>query len=288
MAKNKEDGTDCFLYNGNIEPGDDYEFIQKVSEEQKSNHCVLLLVTSGGSPHAAYKIGKYLQNRYESFTVLVSGLCKSAGTLLAIAAQEIVFTPYGELGPLDVQMPREDKLFGLESGLNISEAIRSLEERAMETYHGLIADILTNSSGVVSFHTASHAAREIVSGLYGPILGKIDPEELGSRTRAMRIGEDYGERLDLRWENLRGNALKRLSQTYSSHEFVIDRQEAESLFNRVRMANDAEMKFVEELGPRQARFPVRSKIVEYFENPFNPPSAKGRTVDEHGNATSKG
>ena len=281
----EQQATDYFLYNGEISPRDDYAFIQMVSEKQNSDHCTLLLVTLGGSPHAAYKIGKYIQNKYETFTVLVSGLCKSAGTLLAIAAREIVFTPYGELGPLDVQMPREDK-FGLESGLNISEAFRSLEDRAKSAYHYLIGEIMSNSGGVLSFHTASHAAAEIVSGLYGPIFAKIDPEELGSRTRAMRIGEDYGKRLNVRWTNLKANALELLSQTYSSHEFVIDYSDAAHLFNQVRMADDNELEFVKELG-NLARFPERPGTMRYFERPTDQPAAKGNTDDQQGISASK-
>ena len=64
----------------------------------------------------------------------------------------------------------------------------------------------------------------------------------------MRTGEDYGKRLNERWRNLRDGALVHLSQTYSSHGFVIDQIEASVLFERVRATNDAEMELVESLG----------------------------------------
>ena len=128
---------DYFLYNGEIARGDDLRFLEFVAKEQKSEHVTLLLVTPGGSPDAAYKMGRYLQERYKHITVLIPGLCKSAGTLLAIAADCLAFTSYGELGPLDVQMVKTDHLAQLDSGLNISEAFLTLESRARDQFHSL-------------------------------------------------------------------------------------------------------------------------------------------------------
>jgi hypothetical protein len=247
---------DVFLYNGEIKRGSDLSFIELVNKEKSSDECMLVLVTPGGDPDAAYKMSRYLQHRYDSYKTLISGYCKSAGTLMAIGADELVFTPYGELGPLDVQMAKTDKIASMESGLNITEAFVTLEDTARKTYQNMISDILSSSGGIVSFQTASHAATEIVTALYGPIFGRIDPEEVGSRSRAMRIGEDYGRRLSQKWENLRPDAIGVLSQTYSSHGFVIDFIEAQSLFDRVRVANDAEMELVLELGVL-ARHPQR-------------------------------
>ncbi|MCY3576497.1 MAG: SppA protein [bacterium] len=239
---------DFLLYSGHIHADNVLEFMEFVAKEQQSDKAMLILCTYGGDAGAAYKIGRYLQVQYESLKLLVPGYCKSAGTLLAIAADEIVFSPFGELGPLDVQMTRTDDIAGMESGLNISEAFLSLEQRAHNVFHGLIGDIIRNSGGIVSFRTASHSASEVVAALYGPIFGQIEPEDVGSRARAMRIGEDYGERLNTRFKNLRPGSLKQLSQRYSSHRFVIDMQEAAELFDNVREASPIEKKLVRELG----------------------------------------
>ncbi|GLP86271.1 SDH family Clp fold serine proteinase [Tritonibacter mobilis] len=240
--------TDVFAYSAPMRRGQDLEFIKTVSDLQDSEELILILTTNGGDPDAAYKIGRYLQHKYPSFKILIPGLCKSAGTLLAIAAEEIIFSPYGELGPLDIQMSKTDDIAGMESGLNISEAFTSLESRARETYHNLVMEIINSSGGVISFHTASHSASEIVSAIYSPVFSKIDPEEVGSRTRAMRIGEDYGLRLNMKHKNLRVDKLSMLSQSYSSHGFVIDMLEARVLFNNVREATEVEKSIVDMLG----------------------------------------
>jgi len=56
----------------------------------------------------------------------VFGWCKSAGTILAIGADELIMGEYAELGPIDVQLLDKSELFGSISGLNIDEAINTL------------------------------------------------------------------------------------------------------------------------------------------------------------------
>lgn len=257
--------SDVFLYNAEIARGLDLQFIEIIHQEKQSSDCTVVLVSNGGDPDAAYKIGRYIQDRYESFEVLLPGICKSAGTLLAISAKALVFTPYGELGPLDIQLVKEDKLGALQSGLNISEAFTAIEDRAKDTYHKLVGEILTASNGVVSIRTALHAATEMISALYGPIFKQIDPEEVGSRSRAMRIAEEYTERLNSKWQNLRSRqSIDILARAYPRHEFVIDHVEAASLFKRVRIASDEEMRIVEGLGPL-ARFPDSEPHIRYID-----------------------
>ena len=100
------------------------------------------LVTYGGDPHAAFKITRYIQDNYDHFTLFVPGFCKSAGTLFAIAANEIVFAPFGELGPLDVQMAKPDQ-FQFDSGLVIGESLDTLERRAAETFKRMFHEVMT-------------------------------------------------------------------------------------------------------------------------------------------------
>lgn len=251
---------DYFLYSGRIERGSDLAFIRLVSEKKANKSVTVILATPGGSPDAAYKIGRYLQQRYDDVNVFVPGLCKSAGTLLAIAANQIIFSPYGELGPLDIQMSKQDNLMGMESGLNISEAFASMEGRARESFHCAVGEIISGSSGVVSFATAASAASDMVGAMYGPIFSQIDPEEVGSRSRAMRIGESYGRRLNTKFRNLRDDGMEMISRSYPSHGFVIDIDEVGYLFERVREANKQEKRLVEELGDR-CRFPEQELLL---------------------------
>lgn len=245
--------------------GFDLDFIAKIHECKKSEKCRLILVTNGGDANAAYKIGRYLQQKYESVTVVISGLCKSAGTLLAISASELVFTPYGELGPLDVQTLKPDSPFDLRSGLNISEALYAIEQRAKDTYHSMVGGIIEASQGVFSIQTATDAASEMVGALYSPLFGRIDPEEVGSRARDMRISEYYATRLNQKWSNLKVPQIHNLVMSYPSHSFVIDSEEAKALFENVRMAKKEEMNLVENLG-ELSRLPGKTTKFRHLSN----------------------
>ncbi len=287
-----QDMPDVFLYSGSIERGDDWKFIDLVSKSQSSSKCIVIMVSGGGNPDAAYKMSRYLLHKYDSYSVLVSGICKSAATLFAIGANELVFCPFGELGPLDIQLEKQDQVTRQESGLNISEAFLALEQRAEATFNKLVRDQIDRTRGVVSFQTASDIATAMVSALYGPIFAQIDPEEVGSRTRAMRIGEEYAARLNLS-ANLKPKALEYLTTFYSSHSFVIDYAEAQTLFHRVRLATELELALVDKYDYWISRFPAepnekRNALIELVDAPALPKSEKTNArVGKTGTAKSK-
>jgi len=234
---------DAFYYSGAIMRGSDREFIDHVLAKQKvskTDKALLILVTPGGDPNAAYKISRCFQRTYDHFTVIIPDICKSAGTLLAVGAEELVFGPYGELGPLDVQISKTDDIGRLESGLNIDTAFRTVENRAIGTFSKMVKQITEGSQGNITFPTAASIASSFSSSLYGEVLKKVDPEEVGSRARAMQIGEEYCQRLNRKFGNLVGGFLQLLSRTYPDHGFVIDEKEASVYFNDVRGYRDEE------------------------------------------------
>lgn len=254
IAENSK--SDVFLFNGLIDRSCDLEIIESIHQCRSRLNAILFLITNGGDPDSAYKIARYFQDRYEKFTVIVSGLCKSAGTLLAVGAHELAFAPYGELGPIDIQTYKVDNLAERQSGLTITEALENLVATAVESHGDTFSSIMRATGAVVSFQTASSAATELVNGLFAPIFAQIDPYDVGDKARSMRIAADYGERLSLRTGNLKKDALECLTRTYPSHSFVIDMSEARALFENVRELDDDEVRIVECLG-RFVRVDVR-------------------------------
>ena len=109
--------ADVLMYNGSIEGGVAYHIIELCRRRNRRENLFLILVTTGGDAHAAYRIGRCLQDKYNKLTIFVPGWCKSAGTLLAVAANELVIGDYGELGPIDVQRTRTDEVWQRTSGL---------------------------------------------------------------------------------------------------------------------------------------------------------------------------
>ncbi|WP_082463830.1 SDH family Clp fold serine proteinase [Sphingomonas sp. Leaf17] len=240
--------ADVFLYNGEIAALRDLEFIEIVSDNFSRKEVIVVLTTNGGDPDAAYRICRYLQHKYEKVTVLIAGRCKSAGTLIAVGSSELAFMPYGELGPLDIQLSKVDKFDRVESGLVIQDALNTLEDRAKQSFYTIVNEYIAANNGLLSFPTASKAASDFVTQLYAPVFGRIDPEEVGARSRSMRIAVDYGKRLAAKWSNVKHGAIQKLAETYSSHSFVIDQREAAGLFEKVRGASAEEVVIVEALG----------------------------------------
>lgn len=244
MSENDQIDKDIFLYNGLIFRGEDKKFIEKVENEKEYDNCLIIMISPGGDADAAYKMARYLQIKYGNYTVMICGLCKSAATLFAVGANDLIFTSYGELGPLDVQITREDKLTP-ESGLNLTEALGILESDAIEKFHDLVIEIISKSAGLISFKTASDVAVKMISGLFSPIFAQIDPDELGARARDLKIGVEYAKRLNT--GNLDSNSLTNLISEYPSHSFVIDYTEAQSLFKNVRLATEVEYEMISDI-----------------------------------------
>src|SRR5215210_636420 len=116
-----EQDADVLLYNGEISwdwtPNENVIDMCKCCAQNRPN-VVIILVSHGGDPDAAYRISRCLQHNYQKVIVYIPGFCKSAGTLIAIGGSEIVMSDHGQLGPLDVQIEKPDELFKSGSGLD--------------------------------------------------------------------------------------------------------------------------------------------------------------------------
>lgn len=89
----------------------------------------LILETPGGSGEIAEDIVRLLRGKYAELGVVVPGSAKSAGTIIAMAADEILMEPASALGPIDAQMSWQGKVFSADALLEGMEKIkREVEE----------------------------------------------------------------------------------------------------------------------------------------------------------------
>lgn len=231
--------ADVILYSGEINDDGADDLIKISKEPNRSDNVFLLLTTRGGSPDAAYRMARSLQRHYRKILLYIHGMCKSAGTLVAIGADELILSDFGEFGPLDAQLGKKDELFESHSGLNITQALTSLNTRVVELFRMSLIDLRSGSRGQLSTKLASEIASKLAIGAYESIYAQVDPVQLGSIERAIQIASEYGQRLARR-DNLAPTALDRLVSGYPSHSFVIDIEEAKTLFKEVRVPNDTE------------------------------------------------
>lgn len=202
-----------------------------------------VLSTFGGNGNAAYRIARFLRQSYETATVFVPGFCKSAGTLVCIRADELVIADSGEMGTLDVHIREPNELFESRSGLAIPQALDFLETRMRDALRGVLVDVAGRSR--LGTERASEIAVNTVVGVLKPIYAQIDPAGLGDIARALAVAGDYVARLD---RNLKPQSLELLVSGYSSHGFVIDREEAKELFKKVRPPRQEETVIANKLG----------------------------------------
>lgn len=255
--------ADVILYNGRIERPEDLRLIDLLSSRRRRPNVLLLLVTEGGDADAAYRIARALQGSYKRFTMYVSGLCKSAGTIVATGAHELVISDHGELGPLDVQMAKKDELWERQSGLTPMATLTTLQTRAFETFSDFFLKTKARSGDTITVKTASQIATELTVGLFAPLYGQLNPLDLGEASRAMLIASRYCTRLIEGGKNFNKEALVHLAQHYPSHSFVIDRDEAEEFFESVREPTETEVALASKLG-WWAREPAPAPILDFL------------------------
>jgi serine dehydrogenase proteinase len=239
-----ETDTDVFLYNSGIARPFDDEVISACCGRKRRKNVTLILVTEGGEPDAAFRIARAFQDHYTKFTCIVSGYCKSAGTLILTGANELVMTDWGELGPLDVQMAKKDELGERESGLLVTSALEALRRSAFLSFEHFFLTMQRKSRWIITFKTAAEYASKLTTGLFAPIYGQIDPRLVAESSRAQAIGLQYGSRLGMTGQNIDPDCLNRLIGSYPTHGFVIDRAEAEGLFKSVRKPTADEMRLI--------------------------------------------
>lgn len=241
-----EEVVDIFVYIGEINREGYSHLSQKIAElKNRKEKALICMATLGGDPDAGYRIGRCLQHYYpKQVSLFAPSLCKSSGTLTAIAANNLIIGNQGELGPLDIQLRKADEIGEQSSGLDIFKAINFLEDRVVEQFAQYLGAIRFGSG--VSTKLSADIAAKLVQSVIEPIASQIDPIKIGEHQRAIGIAQKYGELLNEMTNSLKERGLGTLIAGYPSHGFVIDRKEAEKLFNTVSKPCD---KLTEILNP---------------------------------------
>ena len=87
-----------------IDVNDSEEVLRAIHMTDQGVPLDLVLHTPGGLVLAASQIARAVRGHQAKVTVFVPHYAMSGGTLIALAADEIVMTPYSVLGPVDPQL----------------------------------------------------------------------------------------------------------------------------------------------------------------------------------------
>jgi hypothetical protein len=166
----------------------------------------------------------------------------------------LVFSEFGELGPLVIQLGKQD-----DSGVeNISAALKQLELSARSMFEDVTLAIEQASNGRAAFKTAAEISSELVGRLFSNLYSQIGSMQIGETSRLVTVAREYGERLAAGSWNLKApDSLELLVSSYASYGFVIDFEEAQSIFKNVVEAKDGFESLQEALGD-VGLFPILS------------------------------
>jgi len=129
----------------------------------------LVLHTPGGLLLAAEQIALALKRHPAKVTVLIPHYAMSGGTLIALAADEIVLDPNAVLGPVDPQL-------GEYPAVSILEAIKVKDRNEIDDRTLILADV------------ARKAVRQVRESVYCLLQGKMDDAKASDLAAIMSEG----------------------------------------------------------------------------------------------------
>ncbi len=261
---NEKRNADVLIFLGPIDRPHDEALLDMTASRKRRDNVWFFITTYGGDADAAFRIARCLQRTYKHVTAVVSGTCKSAGTLLVLGAHNLVMFDHAELGPLDVQISKEDALGERSSGLVPTQAFEFLDSQVRYAVAQSIVDFKMQL--LLTTRTATDLASRLVGTLYGGIYAQVDPMRLGELQRAQAVATQYGKRLIEASKIADQASLAQLVSGYPSHGFVIDREEAQKLFpKKVRTPEADEIAVAESLFLRGPVDSLREPIILYID-----------------------
>ena len=246
----EEYDADVFFYSAEISDEGFGKLIKAVTSSKKKENVLLILVTNGGSANAGYQIARFMQKTYGSgkFILFVPSYCKSAGTLVALGAHQLLMDTFSELGPLDVQLPKQDEIVTRKSGLLSRSSFDALQETSFNLFEHLMLEIKRRSYDQISFKLAAEVSSKMVGDLLSQVYGQINPDIVGSEYRDLQVAYHYGVRLAGYSQNASSSSVRQLVENYPSHDFVIDDEEAAGLFYDISLPSENLYSLIDLLG----------------------------------------
>lgn len=175
-----------------------------VTEFDKTKKLLLILYSNGGVIGSAYLIGQLCREYSSEFIISVPRQAKSAATLLCCAGNEIHMGSLSELGPIDPQINGLPVL-GLKNSI---EHIASLVKDAPESAE-MFARYLNYSVKPIDIGYYERVAESATQ--YAEKLLKVNKKKLPKKIK---------------------NIAHDLVYSYKDHSFVIDKNEATSVFGK--------------------------------------------------------
>ena len=227
----KASGSAVMVINSGIDSQCKEGVAQLLSKIGKKERLTVLVESLGGSIEEAFWIAKEIRMWCKQLDVAVTGSAKSATTIIALAADRILFGPYGQLGPLDVQL---HDFSGGASRISPLETIRGMEflrDYYLETFHHFMS-ALTPTLDIP--HAIEHTTK-LLAPIATPLYQMIDYRQLGDAFRRLLVSETYARAVMFRWSPLKNDQelvnsiIRNLVWEYPYHGYIIDLEECQNI-----------------------------------------------------------
>jgi hypothetical protein len=156
---------------------------------EKCRSAVVCIETNGGDSAAAHRAASLLQQRFDKLYVVVSHHCYSAGTIIALAGDQLWMTPTAVLGPVDSVNGSSFKEFK-ETSAGFAEivAIRSrmkLDDKASQAVDKFLFGFLKESNVTVQELGAKTLTSKFAVGFVRDVLKRTLPSDSKEEDRHM-------------------------------------------------------------------------------------------------------
>lgn len=139
----------------------DYDDIVPINDQLTNltgDKIDVILETPGGYAEIAEQIIEYIRVKFNDVAFIIPGAAMSAGTIMAMAGDDILMSPLSSLGPIDAQISQQGKRFSADAFL---EGLNKIKEEVTDT--------------------------GVLNKAYIPILQNVSPGEIQSAQNALEF-----------------------------------------------------------------------------------------------------
>ena len=224
-------GNAVLVLNADIDDRCFDNVVASLDEIEQQGILSLIVNSPGGSIEFAFLIAKAAREKCHHLDVVVPRQAKSAATLIALAADRILFGRFGELGPLDPQVADLTSGGDFKSPLEMVKGLEFLRTYYIETFDVMV-QLLMRRTGMDVAHTFGYAT-SLLSPIADPLYRLVNYRELGEASRYLDVSQEYAEKAMRRWSPLGDAAINRIVNRlvweYPDHGYIIDIDEAHGI-----------------------------------------------------------
>ncbi|MGZ6375702.1 MAG: SDH family Clp fold serine proteinase [Ktedonobacterales bacterium] len=198
-------------------------------ETKHSGTIDVILDTLGGSLDSAFKTVLFLSRFTERLRVFIPRRAKSAGTLIAIGANEFHLSPFAELGPLDTQIRDPRNPADRVSALDCYQSVDYVRTFGLSTLGKTFRTLAAETRILIPLAELVNTSADFSAHSIAPILSQVKALDFGGWGRTLRIGERYAQALLSRVgynDEDSAEIAHQLVYGYTHHPFPIDIEEA--------------------------------------------------------------